>query len=459
MKNAIGWIFAGLGLCALVLSGLWLSQPEEAADDAAPGRAFVVPVTLTTLERADLEPTTNLSGSVRAARRASLGFDTGGIIGELAVEEADDVAGGRLLARLEGGDEEHELISARASLTFAQRQRDLLLAGEREEEKKRLFAVLEATEAETELARVEVDRGEKLLADRIISQSEQDSRVAAHTAAEKRRAAAEQEHRQALAGSRPEDIAIAEARVAEEEARVAAAEHALTKTELVAPWAGSVVRRYVSAGDYVSSGDPVFELVDLEHLEVHVEIPGRFAPRVGPESRVRITLRGEGTLVIERPLDATIAAADEAARSFRGIVRLTGGDDPARFLKPGMFANVELFLRRVEDELVVDTDAVLANDDGNFVVRAVGTEEDGLVAEIVPVRVLAQADGTSAVESLGLEPVALAPGDRIVLVGGDNAFPGAALLPRGETAPAQGERAGSGEPGAGGELGETGVAH
>ena len=432
MSRSIGWLVAVVGLVALALSGYWLSRPEEARADEAAQRGFVVPVVLTTLQRGDVAPRATLSGTVRAARRARLGFDTGGIVAKLGASEADRVKAGAVLAELARGDEEHEVVSAEASLQLAARQYDLLVAGAREEEKRRLEAVLQAAVAATELARLEVRRGEKLLVDRIIAESEQDTRLAALEVADKRRAAAEHELAEALAGTRPEDLAVAAARVDEAEARLDTARHELSKTELRAPWPGSIVLRYVSVGDYLSAGDPVFELVDLGNLEVHLSIPGRFAPRVDPGSRVRLTLERGEEAVLELPLYATIPAADEAARSFRGIVRIGAKDDPRGHFKPGMFVQVELGLRPVVDALVVDSDAVLANERGSYVVRA-AAGETGPMAELVPVRVLAESDGVCAIEAFG--PSDLAEGDELVLVGADNAFPGAALLPRGDGDP------------------------
>jgi RND family efflux transporter MFP subunit len=445
MRRLFGWIVAGLGCLALVLSGFWLAQPEAPAEDGGDAPGFVVPVRLAQLERGDLEPRALLSGTVRAARRAQLGFDTSGLIEELSVEEADGVATGDLLAGLSNGDEQYELGSAEASLALAQREHELMQAGTRDEEKRRLLAVLEAAGSEAELARLEVERGEKLLADRIISQSEQDQRATAYDAADKRRSAAEEEYGQALAGARSEDLAIAAARVEVARRRVQSARHSLGKTVLTAPFPGSIVRRFVSVGDYVSAGDPVYELVDLEHLEVHVEVPGRFAPRLGADTSVRLSLARELGFSIEKRLDATIPAADDEARSFRAIVRLDPDEDPGRRLKPGMSVEVELMLQPLHDVLVLPSDCVLANEDGSYVVRALPGGGDaggpGLVADFVPVRVLAQADGRSAVESLGPP---LAAGDSIVLVGGDNAFPGAGLLWQDEGAPAAGHGPGGG---------------
>ena len=94
MGKLIGWIVAGLGCLALVLSGWWLARPDGAAEAAGAVREFVVPVRLVTLERGDLEPHALLSGTVRAARRSRLGFDTSGLLEALSVEEAEGVATG-----------------------------------------------------------------------------------------------------------------------------------------------------------------------------------------------------------------------------------------------------------------------------------------------------------------------------------------------------------------------------
>ena len=432
MGRLFGWIVAGAGLVALVLAGTWLGQAEEsAAAEARPG--FVLPVTLTTVERGDLHPRVPLSGTVRAARRARLGFDASGLITGIEVGEADRVAAGQVLAHLDRGDEENELAAAEAALALAEREHELLLAGERDEDKRRLEAELEAATAEAELAKIELERAGKLLQERIVSQSMEDRLVATWRAADKRRVAADEEYRRALAGARPEDVAIAVARVTQARTRVETARHQLRKTQLIAPWDGSVVTRHLSTGDHVSAGDPVFELADVQNLEIHVEVPARYAPYLGESTRVEVTLWRDPEFRIERPLDAIIPAADERARSFRAIVRPTPEEDPRQRLKPGMFANVELLMEPVRDALVLPSDCVLAQAGGTYFVRAVPAPEQpadgptGLVADFVPVRVLATADGMTAVETLG-PPIA--PGDQVVLVGADNAFPGAALMPR-----------------------------
>jgi len=432
-----GWITAFLGIGALLASLWWLQRPPAPlAAEADGGFSFVLPVTLTRVERATLEPAASLSGSVRAARRATLAFETSGLVESLEVNEADTVEAGARLAHLSAGDERQELRAARAALALAQRELELLQAGAREEEKRRLLAVLEAAQAEADLAQLEVERSAELLKERILSEAEMDVRRMGFRAADRRRSAAQEAYAQALAGSRAEDLAIAQARVDQAGVRVATAQHNLEKTRLVAPWAGAIVQRMVSAGGFVASGEGVFELVDLENLEVHLEIPGRYAPRLAGGGRVRLSVPGDERRAFETNLDATIQAADELARSFRAIVRLSAEEGRRAGLRPGLFCNAELYFEPLSGVLCIPSDALMASDRGSYLVRAAeadGAQGEGgrpsLVAEFVPVRVLAESGATCAIESAA-PGITLAAGDRICLVGADNAFPGAPLMPR-----------------------------
>lgn len=69
-------------------------------------------------------------------------------------------------------------------------------------------------------------------------------------------------------GPDPDDVAAAEARLANARDQLAAAESALKDLELVAPFAGTVSEIYVRAGEGVTPGMPILLLADLSHLKV-----------------------------------------------------------------------------------------------------------------------------------------------------------------------------------------------
>lgn len=420
-----GWLLLLVGGLALVGVVGWMVVSEPAGSEAAERPPYVLPVSLATVRSGDLAPRVALTGEVRSGRRATLSFTTPGQVLEVTAREADRVAAGDVLARLQARDQELALEAAKADLLLAESELAKLRAGAREEEKRRLTAELEAAKADGELARVEADRVRILTQDRILSQSELDRLEGRRVAAEAQARAAEERLSEALAGARQEDLDIAEVAVSQAQVRVDQAQWELDKTQLRAPWDGAVVRRLASGGDYVERGTPVFDLVDLSNLEVVVEIPSRFAGRMGATPKAVIRLDEDPDFELEATLTAQVPAAEDTSRNFRGIIRLTSS--AVGGLQPGAFVRVEIETDPVRDTLIVPADGVRTTAQGQIVVRAASDASGGLVAEWVEVRVRGEQGNEVAVAALD---GSLSAGDSIVVLGVDLAFPGASLLPR-----------------------------
>jgi HlyD family secretion protein len=370
---------------------------------------------------------------------ATLGFEIEGRVIEIAADEGDAVPAGAVLARLDAGDQTARLANAKASAELAQTELELLLAGSRDEEVRRLRARLAVAEADAVFAEKEVVRGAELVGERIVTQSQYDALVARSDAAKAQHEAAREELAAAEAGTRSEDIAVQRARVKIAETTVALAQRELDKVVITAPFEGSVLRRDASLGDTLSRGQAVFELVHATARTIAVEIPSALAPAVAPGARARVTLDEVPGFELATQLDVVVGAADPASRNFRGIVRLDPDEDPELVLRPGMFVRVELALAALPDALVVPADAVRSVPAGLIVVRAQpGAQEPGspLVAEWLHVRQLGRDADRIAVGPLapaspsdnGVE--FLRPGELVVVVGVDLAFPGVALQPR-----------------------------
>lgn len=432
--------FSGLftllvGLAALAGAIWWLQRPPAAADAEAPRPPFVLPVTLAELERDTLEPSVLLTGTVRSPARAELAFEVDGVLVSLDVREVDRFEAGRVVAKLRATDEELALAQAEADARYAERELDLLLAGTRAEELDRLVAELAERAAAEDLARTDLKRGRQLVEDKVISQADLDEREATLAGAVARKEAKAAELAEARAGARDEDVAIARARVAQAHARVETARGELAKTEIVAPSAGIVLRRLAAVGDYLAAGTPVLEVIDLAEIQVELEIPGRAARDIAADSTVSLTADDLPGWSLATTLDARAPAADEASRNFTGYVRFDAEDEVLGVLEPGMFVRARVALAPLRDALVAPSDAIRRVAEGTLVARAVPgpAGADGrpsLVAELVPVQVLAVEGTRSAVAALdpALDPP-LAAGDKLVVTGVDRAFPGAPLLP------------------------------
>lgn len=70
------------------------------------------------------------------------------------------------------------------------------------------------------------------------------------------------------AGPDPEDVTLAEARIANAEAQLAAAKAAIADRELLAPFDGVISAVHVNSGEWVSLGSPILLVGNLDHLRV-----------------------------------------------------------------------------------------------------------------------------------------------------------------------------------------------
>jgi membrane fusion protein, multidrug efflux system len=172
----------------------------------------------------------------------------------------------------------------------------------------------------------------------------------------------------------------------------------LGKTSIVAPFAGTLGLRRVSEGAWVSPSTVLATLQDTSTLKLDFTLPERYGGLValGNEFTFKISGNGEtfrGKVLAQEP------AVDKQTRSIqvRGVV-----EQQPRLL-PGTFATVEVPLR-TEQALLVPSIAVVPDVEG----RRVFVVKDG-VARGVSVEVGARTADRSQILS------GLAPGDQVVV--------------------------------------------
>lgn len=141
----------------------------------------------------------------------------------------------------------------------------------------------------------------------------------------------------------------------------------LNKTEVRAPFDGVIGLRFVSEGSYISSATLVARLQDVSSVKVDFAVPEKYAAlvRVG----MRVTFSTEGT---SEPFHGDVYAIepkiDPATRSLR--VRARATNEAGRLL-PGSYTKVLLVLQRQQDAILVPTQALMPDRNGQkiFVVR------------------------------------------------------------------------------------------
>jgi membrane fusion protein, multidrug efflux system len=182
----------------------------------------------------------------------------------------------------------------------AVRRGDVLAALDTRQERAQLAAV----EAQRELARLNFDRMQGLLNERVISRAEFD------------RATAEQR---------------------ETEARVGEIRAAIERKTIRAPFSGILGIRQVNLGQYLAGGDPLVNLQSLDPIHVNFGVPQQEMAAIRTGGEVRLS-SGAGITGRVTAIDSTV---DEKTRNIQ--VQATFANPGGR-LRPGMFVQTELVL-------------------------------------------------------------------------------------------------------------------
>ncbi len=259
----------GIGFLFLAAAGL-AGCGEEEVEEAAPVR----PVWAVKLKTAEQVATGGVPGRARATGRVDLSFRVSGPLVSLPVVPGDKVEKGQILAQIDPRDFEVALKNAEARLSQAESELAAMRVA-RPEDIRRAEAALERAKAAVTLAQQDMARVNRIkeqdpgaVAGALI-----DEKAAAVRSTESELRNAEQELRIARIGARSEDIAAKEGEIRALKAAVADAKNKLSYTELRAPFAGTIVAKYVENFQTVLDKQNIVRLLDTSRIEFVVNLP------------------------------------------------------------------------------------------------------------------------------------------------------------------------------------------
>lgn len=325
---------------------------------------LVLSVATAACDRQDEKAGSRVSGHVEATE-VQVSADVAGRILELHVAEGDRVAAGDLIARLDTRDSELQMRRARADREAAAAQVRLLRAGSRAEDVRQADAQVQAAEAdvaalEADLRAAELDLGrfESLLEANAGSRKQRDDAKARVDVARERlrgardRVNAARETAVRLrAGSRPEEIDVAQARVGAADAQIATLQKAVDDARVIAPVGGIVTQKLAETGELVLPRVPLVVVTDLDHAWANVFVPEPLIPnvRLGQPATVYTDAGGSGlagkvTFVSPKAefTPRNVQTADERSKLVYRIK--VAVDNREGILKPGMPVDAELNL-------------------------------------------------------------------------------------------------------------------
>ena len=202
----------------------------------------------------------------------------GGRVEALAAWDGDTLTNDQIIVALDAAELRAQRDRAAALLAE-------LKAGPRREEIAAAKKEWEAVVAELEFSGVEAKRARELLEQRAISESERDRAVSRADSLERSAAAAQSRYELLLAGTRPEQIAQAQAAVAEIDSR-------LREMQILAPTNCVLEVLHVRKGDVLAPNQPVATLIVPQRIWFRVYVPEPMLARIKLGDKVSVRVDG-----------------------------------------------------------------------------------------------------------------------------------------------------------------------
>ncbi|MCL2779309.1 MAG: HlyD family efflux transporter periplasmic adaptor subunit [Polyangiaceae bacterium] len=202
-----------------------------------------------------------------------ISFEVPGRIQKVHAQRGDVILAGGVLAELDPTLEELSRQTRENEVQTAKADLSLLEAGARREDIASMSAQVAAARTNEKLLRKERERVKKLAANGSVSQADLDRANADLDRAAFDRRALEQRLLALRRGSRPEEIAVAEARVDSQSSQVALASERIARFSLTSKSEGVVLDVLVEEGELASVGTNAFIMADTHHPFVEVFVP------------------------------------------------------------------------------------------------------------------------------------------------------------------------------------------
>ncbi len=327
------WLWrVGIALAALCLLACGRKPAGGDEGDSSATQASAAEVTVTRVVRASISSALTVTGTVAALPNQDVRVSAlvAGRIVSMAVAEGDHVEQGQELARIDDRPFQDPLRQAEAAV--------------------------EQAKANLENARLNLTRNETLFQRGVAARKElEDART---------------------------QVSVYEAASHQAEAALALARLQVARTEVRSPLSGIVVKRFASVGEQVdgTAAQPLFEVANLGVAELFANVPAVYLGKIRVGQNVEITSDSFPGRKFPGRVVAISPAVDPATDV--GLVRIRISNRGG-LLRLGMFLSAQLPLHTDANALVVPTQAVYRDENGQPQVYRVQGED----AEAVPVKV------------------------------------------------------------------------
>lgn len=276
-----------LGALMVVLFGIKAMQIRKMM-----GSPMVMPATTVSsaaVKEEDWAPVLSAVGSVSAVQGATVSSELGGVVADVAFQNGGVAKKGDVLVKLDASSEEAQLHSA---------------------------------EADSELAKANLDRTRNLAARKVVSKQELDS---------------------------------AESAFRQKQGTVDNMRAMIAKKQVHAPFDGQLGIRQVNVGQMINSGQQVVQLTALDPVYVDFALPQQDLPQLATGYDAHVHSDSVGGREFKGKITAINSMVDPVTRNVGVQATL---ENPDHVLRPGMFVKVDVVLPEKNKSLVIPGSAV-----------------------------------------------------------------------------------------------------
>ena len=348
----------------------WQAEHKPDAKKKAPGRP-AAPVRISTARREDVRPEKSLVGRLCEIHQTTIGSEVEGKVLAVNVKEGSPVEAGKT-------------VLASIDKTW------LRLARLKQQ------ANIEVIEAQLRKEKANLDRLEQFRKQKVTTEREYNDQLAAH------------------------QQKVAELKVAR--AALEDLNEKWKRLDITPLFSGWVIRKHVDAGQWLSKGSPVVDIVSRGQIYTKMNVPEFLVTglKLGMPINVKVDALGRtfpGKIASITPYGST------ASRTYPVRVELSDHDG---LLMVGMSTTAIFPAGRSEKQITVSRDAVLIKPDGATV--WIADNGEALTASPVPVEIVTRVGDRYAVKPLGPSgPDLLKHGTQVIIEGAERLRPGQAI--------------------------------
>jgi membrane fusion protein, multidrug efflux system len=160
-----------------------------------------------------------------------------------------------------------------------------------------------------------------------------------------------------------EDYDLALNRLNVIEAQLALVDAQIARTEIRAPFTGTIGLRYVDIGDYLTPATRITTLQNIDSIKIDFSVPEQYSGLVDRGDRIEFRVAGVDN-TFEGRIFAIEPRIDQASRSLP--IRAVAPNRDGRIL-PGSFVEIEYLLEELTDAVLIPTQSLIPQLQGQIV--------------------------------------------------------------------------------------------